>query len=157
MLLVESHDVVILSEHWLWPFETHKFLDLHPCMTVLAIPDGRLTPECNLSKGCGGIGVLWRKQLKATPVSEVDSNRVCAISIKSTYTPIIIIGVYLPTTNSPLKEYYYIITGDFNAHVVTEGGPRGRGEMNVQGEFLMDLICRNDLYISSLSCLSSGP
>ena len=104
-VLVESHDVVILSEHRLWPFETHKFLDLHPCMTVLAIPDGRLTPECNLSKGCAGIGVLWKKQLKATPVSEVDSNRVCAISIKSTYTRIIIIGVYLPTTNLPLKEY----------------------------------------------------
>ena len=118
-------------------------------MTGLAIPDKRLTPECcNLSKGCGGIGVLWRKQLKVIPVSEVDSNRVCAISIKSTYTPIIITGVYLPTTNSPLEEYRecvnvieclinrhrgcpVIITGDFNAHVVTEGGPCGCGEMNV--------------------------
>ena len=29
--------------------------------------------------------------------------------------------------------------------------------MYIQGEFLMDLICRNDLFISSVSCLSSGP
>ena len=27
----------------------------------------------------------------------------------------------------------------------------------MQGEFVMDLICRNDLYISSHNCISSGP
>ena len=104
-------------------------------------------------------GVLWRKkQLSHTCLRSGLLTEYYAISIESTYTPVIIIGVYLPTTNSPLEEYRecldvieclinrhpgwpVIITGDFNAHVGTEGGARGRGEMNIQGEFLMDLIC----------------
>ena len=40
--------------------------------------------------------------------------------------------------------------------VLRGGGAHGRGEMILQGDLLMDLICKNDLYISSLSCLSSG-
>ena len=80
--------------------------------------------------------VLRIKQLKVIPVSGVYLGRVCAIS---TYTFIIIIGIYLPATNSPLEEYNecldvieclinrhqgfpVIITGDFNANVGTEGG-----------------------------------
>ena len=81
-ILAEDHDVIVLSEHWLWPFEINKFLNLHPHMSGLAIADRRLTPECHLSKGCGGIGILWRKSLKVTPVSGNGQQQqsVCLVS-----------------------------------------------------------------------------
>ena len=170
-ILAEGHDVIVLSEHWLWPFETHKFLNIHPLMSGHAIADRRLTPDCHLSKGCGGIGILWRKSLKVTPVSGVDSDRICAISIESTSSSILVIGVYLPTTTSPIDEYRHclhtienlinkyrdipvIIAGNFNAHVGARGGS---GDPNNQGSLLLEMISNNDLYVSSLSCISTGP
>ena len=166
--LAEEHDVIVLNEHWLWPYETHKFLNAHPNMLGLAITDKRLTPQCQLSKGCGGIGILWRKSLKVTPVSGVDSDRICAISIESTSSPILVIGVYLPTTNSPIDEYRHclinrhrdmtvIIAGDFNTHIGANGGPRGIGDPNSQWQLLLEMIHDNDLYVPTLSCLSTGP
>ena len=173
-ILAEEHDVIVLSEHWLWPFETHKFLNVHPNMMGLVTTDKRLTPESHLTYGCGGIGILWRKSLKVTPVSGVDSDRICAISIDTTSSPILVIGVYLPTSNSPIDEYRHcihtieslinrhrnmtvIIAGDFNAHIGATGGPRGIGDPNSQGLLLLDMIHNNDLYIPTLSCLSTGP
>ena len=173
-ILAEEHDVIVLSEHWLWPFETHKFVTVLPDMTGLAISDKRLTLECHLSNGCGGIGILWRKGLKVTPVSGVDSDRICAISIESTASLILVIGVYLPTTNSPIEEYRHclhtiedlinrhhdmtvIIAGDFNAHIGATGGPRGVGDPNSQGLLLLEMIHNNNLYVPTLSCLSAGP
>ena len=37
--LADNHDVIVLNEHWLWPFEIHKFLNLHPDMSGFAIAD----------------------------------------------------------------------------------------------------------------------
>jgi len=54
--LEEEDDVVVLSEHWLWPFETHKFVTVLPDMTGLAISDKRLTPEFHLSTGLASFG-----------------------------------------------------------------------------------------------------
>ena len=99
----EDYDVIVLSKHWLWPFEMHKFLNIHPHMSGLAIADRRLIPECHLSKGCGGIDILWRKGLKVTPVTGIDSDS------KSTSSPILVIGIYLPTTNSPIHEYSHCL------------------------------------------------
>ena len=50
-VLAETSDVLILCEHWLWPFEVHKFKNIHPNINGLAVADKRLTPECNLSRG----------------------------------------------------------------------------------------------------------
>ena len=36
-------DILVLSEHWLWPFEFHKFNDIHPSMKGIAVADKRLT------------------------------------------------------------------------------------------------------------------
>ena len=74
--LASSHDIIIVNEHWLWPFELHKLNDIHPNMTGLAIADKRLNPEGNLVRGCDGIGILWNKHLDAMPVSGIESDRI---------------------------------------------------------------------------------
>ena len=71
--LAEEHDVIVLSEHWLWPYETHKFLNVHPDMLGLAITDKRLTPECHLSNGCGGIGGRASKSLQSQVLTLTES------------------------------------------------------------------------------------
>ena len=153
----------MLSEHWHWPFETHKFLDIHPHNYVWL---------CNRRQSSHAVEEL------ASSGGKVSRSRqfrvliqICAISTSS---PILVIGVYLPTTNSPTDEYHHclhtienlinrhqdmpvIVAGEFNAHIGTRGGPRGSGDTNNQGSLLLEMISNNDLYVSSLSCISTGP
>ena len=120
------------------------------------------------------MGIIWKKHIKASPVSGVDSDRVCAIIVESSLAPMLIIGVYLPTTDCPSDDFCHclhtiedlvnkhnqgpvIIAGDFNAHVGPNREPRGLDSQNHHGKFLMDLVINNDLFFSSLSSLATGP
>ena len=105
-LLADSHDIVIISEHWLWPFELHKIQNIHPNMTGTAIADNRLNPECSLTRGCGGVGITWNERLKATPVVGTNLDRICAITIDCATTSILVIGVYLLTTDHPTEDFH---------------------------------------------------
>ena len=50
-----------------------------------------------------------------------------------------------------------IIEGDFNAHVAVAGNLRGNSSQNSHGNLLSHMVCRNDLFLSSLSNNTSGP
>ena len=124
----------------MWPFELHKIQNIHPNMTGTTIADNRLNLDCNLTRGCGGIGIIWNEQLKAVPVVGINSDRICAVTIDSASTSFLVIGVYLPTTDHATEDFqqclyiledlvnkYYgpvVLAGDFNSHVGSEGGPR---------------------------------
>ena len=172
-LLVESHDIIIISEHWLWPFELHKIQNIHPNMTGTATADNRLNPECSLTRGCGGVGIIWNERLKATPVVGINLDRICAITIDCATTSIPVISVYLPSTDHPTEDFHQclhiledlvnkhcgpvILAGDFNSHVGSEGGPKASGSQNLHGRLLLEMVCYNDLFITFLSSLSTGP
>ena len=142
-------------------------------MNGLAVADKRLTPECNLSRGCGGVGIAWKKHLVATPALGVKSDKICAITVETTMAPILIIGVYLPTSDTSTDIYQdylsdmenlinnhpqgpVVIAGDFNAHVGPTGGPRCQEQQNVHGRLLSDLVDHNDLFFTSLSECTKG-
>ena len=98
--------------------------------------------------------------------------RVCKFNkcIESTTYSTLIIGVYLPTADAPIDVFRsclhtledltnnhrgpVILAGDY---VGTEGGPRGSRNSNLQGELLLETVQNNDLFITSLSNMSSGP
>ena len=50
-----------------------------------------------------------------------------------------------------------VITGDFNAHLGKDSGPRVCGDKNAQGILLQELINRASLYPISVSSLATGP
>ena len=50
-----------------------------------------------------------------------------------------------------------IVLGDFNAHLGRLGGIRGRGETNVQGVLVNDMLARCHLNAVSLGCAATGP
>lgn len=75
----------------------------------------------------------------------IKSDLICAIIVETTSAPVTIIGVYLPTTDSPsdvyddylsniealIKQHSYvpvIIAGDFNAHVGPDSSPRQQSQ-----------------------------
>ena len=163
--LTSNHDILILSEHWLWPYELHKFNEVHPDFTGLGIADNRLNEDSNLTRGCGGVGIIWRNNLAADPV-RTNADRLFAVQLQlPTLESISVIGVYLPPTDHPLDTYReylmeleglvsslqhcgpVLIMGDFNAHLGSLGGPRGCGTTNSQGTL------NSSLMPTSLQCL----
>ena len=82
-------------------------------------------------------------------------------------------GVYLPTSNTPLnlyKEYLQelenvvyalqtddpvLVMGDFNAHIGQSYSDRVDGQTNTQGQ-LLDLMSRTGYYAVSFSHLTRG-
>ena len=121
--------------------------------------------------------VLYRKDLKVSPVLNIRSDRICGIRVRvnsSHFDLLTILGVYLPCAGVGLEWYRehleelenlvgegerlgaVVIAGDFNAHLGKLGGPRGMGEANQQGVIVKDFIDRCSLHVLSLSTRSEG-
>ena len=73
-LFRDGADIIALQEHWLWPFELDKLsTSQHLCT---AKSDNRLNESSQLSVGCGGVAIQWKKHLCCTPLSVITSDRI---------------------------------------------------------------------------------
>ena len=48
--------IVVLQEHWLWPFELGKLQSVSESISYHAVSDPRLSEVSELDRGCGGVG-----------------------------------------------------------------------------------------------------
>ena len=53
-LLKEGSKIVLLSEHWLWPYELHRLREIDEEYEAVGKSDSRLTEEREGGRGCGG-------------------------------------------------------------------------------------------------------
>ena len=83
---LSSHsDIILLQEHWLWPFKLQKLSSAIDGYSAFGVSDSRLCDTSTLHRGCGGVAFLWRKSLSVTPVTlNVRSDRVCATELSLT-------------------------------------------------------------------------
>ena len=154
-----------MSEHWLWPYQ---ITELSNVQEGFGVADHWLNELSDHIRGYGGVGIIWNKSIQASPITNLKSDRFCAVRISlpdgSTMS---IISVYLPSTDYPLEQFEeclnelvsvssalqadgpVILLGDFNAHLCH---PR-----NHQGDLLHDAITHSDLIVPSTSCISTGP
>ena len=160
------------------PFDLEKLNNLCDEYIGYGKSYARLTEVGVGGKGCGGIGVLWHKSFDATPITNLSSDRLCAIRFRvqnGDRSIITIIGVYLPcsdkgieTCQEHLAELERCISessllggvtvlGDFNAHLGSLSGIRGCGDSNVQGVLVGDMVARCHLSAIFLCSVSSGP
>ena len=98
-------DVIAICEHRLWPYEADRLANVHPAFSAEIKTDNRLTEESTLRRGCGGVGLLWKKTLDATPIPSIASDRICGLFIKSLqlslgYTYHVQTSVQRPTVNT---------------------------------------------------------
>ena len=73
-------DVIVLQEHWLWPFELNLLSTIGADYTYTAVSDNRLNGTSDFVRGCGGVAILWKKNLNASPL-QFASDRMCGLSI----------------------------------------------------------------------------
>ena len=69
------------SEHWLWPYKLSTLDRLHPEFSYTAVADERLGPTSDLTRGCGGVAILWKKTLRFSPITAIVSDRICGIRL----------------------------------------------------------------------------
>ena len=172
--MIESGSKILcLSEHWLWPFEMHKLNEINSEYEVIGKSDGRLTEDRVGGRGCGGIGLLWHKSVAATPITDINSDRICGFRCTmddGDDSLMSVIGVYLPCLDlgidcyrEHLKELERVVSesqllgpvtllGDFNAHI---GG--WECQQNIQGVLLQEMMERCELSAVSEGVISSGP
>ena len=81
--------------NWLWPYEADCLANVHPAFSAEIKTDNRLT------EGCGGVGLLWKKTLDATPIPSIASDRICGLCIKSPDNEF----VYLPCADLGTETY----------------------------------------------------
>ena len=75
---------MILSEHWLWPYELHKLNEVGTLYQGSGKFDSRLTDtsDTTTARRCGGVGMLWKKSPVASEISNINSDRICGICVK---------------------------------------------------------------------------
>jgi len=78
-LMDDGSKILVLSEHWLWPYDLYRLNDINEGYNAISKADNRLNEERDGGRGCGGIGLLWHKSIEATPISGISSDRICGI------------------------------------------------------------------------------
>ena len=64
--------------------------------------DARLSEQYDTARGCGGVAVLWHRDLDATPIGDIGSDRMCGIRFQAdegTNSVLSLIGLYKPCLN----------------------------------------------------------
>ena len=145
-------DILVLQEHWLWPFELSELESIDPNYSHTAVCDNRLSPTSTRTRGCGGCAILWKKSIPAVAMSNLNSDRICGIQvpIKGSCS-LTILGAYMPCSDQSQDIYNehiatinqaisnttcsspLLVVGDLNCHLGHIGGPRSSDEPNHRG------------------------
>ena len=178
--LCDSNDVIILTEHMLYPAQTYKLNQISPQHDVVYTCSDRLSAEnCGTVIGCGGAAILYRNNLlNVTCLKTIQNDRMCGVRIRQNNLNIYVLGVYLPQQGCQFDSYdetldlleFYIsecqkdgvviVVGDMNAHVGTDVCPssyRCLGVSTRQGRRLANMTKRNGCLIADLEPFANGP
>ena len=64
----------------------------------------------DLTRGCGGVAILWRKSLCVISI-QVESDRIVVVRVRTVNCDsLTIIGTYMPDTSQPLEKYTECLT-----------------------------------------------
>ena len=105
-VLAQCFDVILISEHWLWPYELSKLDSIVPGYKGFGCADKRLSEFSEANKGCGGVAILWKASLPVSPVATISSDRITAVQLSICHgTSLSVVGVYLPSSDCPIDVY----------------------------------------------------
>ena len=124
-LINDGHDIIILEEHWLWPYELSSLKSVHPDFSFVAVSDKRLNSSSDHSRGCSGVAILWKKSLRTSLLKLLENDRLCGLEVhledgdRSLY----ILGVYMPSADQPQDVYSTYL--DSTEHVISQLSSKG--------------------------------
>jgi exonuclease III len=130
-----THDIVLLQEHWLLPFDLGLLSGISDDFLAFGLSAVDVAIDILKGRPYGGTAILYRKQF-AKLISIVSSNepRLCCARIVTCEGPVLLVNVYMPyhaNDDASYDEYvdlctkinaiftdidcvYLIVMGDFN-------------------------------------------
>ena len=150
-LAKNNSGLILIQEHWLWPFQLEQLNSLIHGYISTATSDYRLCPMSDLTKGCGGVAILWHNSLKFSSITEICSDSITAVEVELSGSRLSVINVYFTSNGcdedyqdclSSLEElqilsahhsFPILVAGDFNAHLGHLGGPQRFGHPKSTG------------------------
>ena len=172
-VLMESSDIIALSEHGLYNCELYKLNFVNEDFMSMAKSSANLNDEqFGVRRGYGGCAILWHKLLGnyVRPLPEYGSDRMCVIQESfPNRVKMHIISVYLPHQSCIISEFQkeldilasvviecqingsVIVLGDCNVHLGPEYGLRGWGKTTPNGSKFQDMVNRCSLVIADLT------
>ena len=99
-------DVLLLQETWLYNFEHKLFKKILPDCQYHAVSAMDETEIQRTGRPAGGCAVIWKKNLEVsvTPIN-TNSPRICAVTMKSENTKLLIMSVYMPNDDNSHSSY----------------------------------------------------
>ena len=175
--LVTTHDIVLVSEHWLHANQINRMEEISTKASYFVRASNEAgADKYGISRGEGGVAIIWRKEMKGvTPLMEITHDRICGIRVQMEDKVVLnIFSVYLPSKGckgslegskgelSAILEgvehgSINIVGGDFNGDVGSKGGPRGLKKATPEGAMVFDFAESYGLTFSNLQQYAKGP
>ena len=177
--LLNQTDILVVSEHGLFPCELYKLDTLHTDFLVSAKSSKQLTDaEFGHKRGSGGVAIMWHKNMCNFVVSlpKLGTDRMCVIQLQLQDTSkLFIVGVYMPHQNCKISNYRYeldmlaeligelsatgnvLLIGDTKCHFGPEHGPRGWGRTTANGRAFIDVMYKCGMVMIDLDDKTGGP
>ena len=176
--LMQSYDVIALSEHWLHSNRLNILSEIsHDFYAIARSSKHAGASEYGYKRGLiGGVTILWMKNLGGiSPITSLVHDRVCGVRLQQDVGRVLnIVSVYLPAPGSSedlsavLDELSQIIEnmeegsltmvcGDFNGDVGYLGGPRSTRRPTGAGRGLITFFDEFSLSLTNLMQCASGP
>jgi len=107
--LCDKHDIVLLQEHWLLPFELSLLNTAHSDFLSTGLSAIDTSIDILVGRPYGGTAILYRKCL-ADKINIVDSHesRITGIRVQTTDGPLLLINVYMPTNGDVTSLESYV-------------------------------------------------
>lgn len=134
--MVDGSSIRPVISHWLWPYELDRLLEVCEDYEAVGKADGRLTENTGGGR-YGGVGISWRRDIGATPISS-DCINLCGIRFTmddAGGSVLSVVGVHLPSLDQGIDSYRehlvelewiisesellgpVVVAGDLNAHL----------------------------------------
>ena len=178
--LMKSNDVIVISEHALYPCEHYKFNDVNLNFEFNPVKSYAKLNDLNFGsqRGQGGIAIGWKKCLSnmITPLNCSTCDRICAIQVNGKNSVFFIVAVYMPHSSCIIASFKAVleelenviidlmpkgdvcIIGDINCHFSQQlGGSRGWGRSSVNSKQFMRFAQQYNLTAVDMSAKTSGP
>ena len=174
--LQQDCDILVISEHGLFPCEVYKFNVDFPEYDCTVKTSAHITDrEFGHRPGIGGCAIMWKKSLShlVKPMDIENTDRIVGIKLKAEADCVVsVLGVYLPHSsckisnfdnelaileNTILESTPAIVIGDTNCNISKLYGPRGSGVLNRNGIKLMNTMARCDMKCRDLQFDCQGP
>ena len=175
--LLEGHDVLAISEHWLHNNKLNVLSDLSTTHSVHARASRQSADEYyGARRGQGGVAIFWRKDIPGfSAITDVTHDRICAVRYQNQKGGVyIFLSIYMPSQGSidSLEECLedlteiletrergaiLVVCGDYNGDIGDHGNSRSRKTPTVQGTLVIAFLNRHGLYAVNMDPMTFGP